>query len=103
MLSGLPKNYPNMKIAINGFGRIGRTTLRALASHPEVEVVAVNDLTDAATLAHLLKLDTAHGRFPGEVVAEDDAIVVNGRRIRLLSERDPQKLPWTKLGIDVVV
>lgn len=92
-----------MKIAINGFGRIGRTTLRALESHPEVEVVAVNDLTDAKTLAHLLKLDTAHGHFPGEVIAEDDAIVVNGKRIVLLNERDPQKLPWTKLGIDVVV
>jgi glyceraldehyde 3-phosphate dehydrogenase len=92
-----------MKIAINGFGRIGRTTLRALENHPEVEVVAVNDLTDAKTLAHLLKLDTAHGRFPGEVVAEDDAIVLNGKRIVLLNERDPQKLPWAKLGIDVVV
>ncbi|HEV2478664.1 MAG TPA: type I glyceraldehyde-3-phosphate dehydrogenase [Puia sp.] len=92
-----------MKIAINGFGRIGRTTLRALQNHHDVEVVAVNDLTDATTLAHLLKLDTAHGRFPGEVTTENDAIVVNGKRIAMLSERDPQKLPWAKLGIDVVV
>lgn len=92
-----------MQIAINGFGRIGRTTLRALQSHPEVEVVAVNDLTDAMTLAHLLKLDTAHGRFPGEVTAENDALVVNGKRITLLSERDPRQLPWAKLGVDVVV
>jgi glyceraldehyde 3-phosphate dehydrogenase len=92
-----------MNIAINGFGRIGRTTLRALQSHPEVEVVAINDLTDATTLAHLLKLDTAHGRFPGDVTTEDDAIVVNGKRIALLSERDPQKLPWARLGIDVVL
>jgi len=92
-----------MKIAINGFGRIGRMTLRALQSHPEIEVVAVNDLTDAKTLAHLLKYDTAHGRFPGDVSAEDDALIVNGKRIGLLSERDPAKLPWAALGIDVVV
>jgi len=92
-----------MQIAINGFGRIGRTTLRALQSHPEVEIVAVNDLTDAMTLAHLLRFDTAHGRFPGEVAAEKDALIVNGKRIAMLSERDPQQLPWAKLGIDVVV
>ncbi|WP_216846766.1 type I glyceraldehyde-3-phosphate dehydrogenase [Mucilaginibacter sp. L196] len=93
----------NMKIAINGFGRIGRMTLRALQNHTGVEVVAVNDLTDAATLAHLLKYDTAHGKFPGEVSSEKDAIIVNGKRIALLSEHDPQKLPWKALEIDVVV
>lgn len=92
-----------MKIAINGFGRIGRMTLRALQGRPEVEVVAVNDLTDADTLAHLFKYDTAHGRFPGEVLVEDDALSINGKRIGLLSERDPEKLPWQSLGIDVVV
>lgn len=92
-----------MKIAINGFGRIGRMTLRALQSHPEIEVVAVNDLTDAKTLAHLLKFDSAHGRFPGDVQAEDDALIVNGKRIGLLSERDPPNLPWASLGIDVVI
>lgn len=92
-----------MKIAINGFGRIGRMTLRALQNHPGVEVVAVNDLTDARTLAHLLKYDTAHGRFPGEVAAEDDALIVNGKRIALLSERDPAKLPWASLGIERVI
>lgn len=92
-----------MKIAINGFGRIGRMTLRALQNHPEMEVVAVNDLTDAGTLAHLLKFDTAHGRFPGEVLAEGDALVIKGRRIDLLKERDPQKLPWARLGIDIVI
>jgi glyceraldehyde 3-phosphate dehydrogenase len=92
-----------MKIAINGFGRIGRMTLRALQNKPEIEVVAVNDLTDIKTLTHLLKYDTAHGRFPGEVVADGDAIVVNGKRILLLSERDPEKLPWKDLGIDVVI
>jgi len=92
-----------MKIAINGFGRIGRMTLRALQNKPEIEVVAVNDLTDIKTLTHLLKYDTAHGRFPGEVAADGDAIIVNGKRILMLSERDPEKLPWKDLGIDVVV
>lgn len=92
-----------MKIAINGLGRIGRMTLRALQNHPGIEVVAVNDLTDAKTLAHLLKYDTAHGRFPGEVTADDDALTVNGKRIALLSERDPAKLPWASLGIDAVI
>ena len=92
-----------MKIAINGFGRIGRMTLRALQSHPEIEVVAVNDLTDAKTLAHLLKYDSAHGRFPGDVQAEDDALIVNGKRIGLLSERDPANLPWASLGVEAVV
>jgi len=92
-----------MKIAINGFGRIGRMTLRALQDKTNVEVVAVNDLTDVKTLVHLLKYDTAHGRFPGEVAADNDAIVVNGKRIKLLSERDPEKLPWKDLGIDAVI
>jgi len=92
-----------MKIAINGFGRIGRMTLRALQNKPEIEVVAVNDLTDIKTLTHLLKYDTAHGRFPGEIAAEGDVMVVNGKRIRLLSERDPEKLPWKDMGIDVVI
>jgi len=92
-----------MKIAINGFGRIGRMTLRALQNKPEVEVVAVNDLTDIKTLIHLLKYDTAHGRFPGEVAADGDTMIVNGKRILLLSERDPEKLPWKDLDIDVVI
>jgi len=92
-----------MKIAINGFGRIGRMTLRALQNKPDIEVVAVNDLTDIKTLTHLLKYDTAHGRFPGEVVADNDAIIVNGKRILMLSERDPEKLPWKDLAIDVVI
>jgi len=92
-----------MKIAINGFGRIGRMTLRALQNKPNIEVVAVNDLTDVKTLAHLLKYDTAHGRFPGEVSSDEGAIVVNGKPILMLSERDPEKLPWKDLGIDVVV
>jgi len=92
-----------MKIAINGFGRIGRMTLRALQDKPNAEVIAINDLTDIKTLVHLLKYDTAHGRFPGEVGADNDTLLVNGRRIKLLSEKDPEKLPWGGLDIDVVV
>jgi glyceraldehyde 3-phosphate dehydrogenase len=92
-----------MKIAINGFGRIGRMTLRALENKPEIEVVAVNDLTDIKTLTHLLKYDTAHGRFPGEVSEDGENIIVNGKRIRLLSEKDPAKLPWKELKIDAVI
>ena len=92
-----------MKIAINGLGRIGRMTLRALQDKSAVEVVAVNDLTDIDTLAHLLKYDTAHGRFPGEVVTEGDSLLVNGHRIRLISEKDPEKLPWKELEVDAVI
>ena len=92
-----------MKIAINGLGRIGRMTLRALQDKSAVEVVAVNDLTDIDTLAHLLKYDTAHGRFPGEVATEGDSLLVNGRRIRLISEKDPEKLPWKELEVDAVI
>lgn len=92
-----------MKIAINGFGRIGRTTLRALQRHPGIEVAAVNDLTDVSTLAHLLRHDSIHGRFPGEVSADGDSLLVNGRRIKMVNERDPEKLPWKELEIDVVI
>ncbi len=92
-----------MKIAINGFGRIGRMTLRALENKTNVQVVAVNDLTDIKTLTHLLKYDTAHGRFPGEVLEDGENIIVNGRKIRLLSEKNPRELPWEALGVDVVI
>ncbi|WP_121812247.1 type I glyceraldehyde-3-phosphate dehydrogenase [Mucilaginibacter kameinonensis] len=92
-----------MKIAINGFGRIGRMTLRALQDKTNIEVVAINDLTDIATLVHLLKYDTAHSRFPGEVSADGDYIVVGAERIKLLSEKDPEKLPWGELEIDAVI
>jgi glyceraldehyde 3-phosphate dehydrogenase len=92
-----------MKIAINGFGRIGRMTLRALQDKKDIEVVAINDLTDLHTLIHLLKYDSAHGRFPGTVVEEDGAMLVNGKKIQLLSEKDPKNLPWGDLGIDVVI
>jgi glyceraldehyde 3-phosphate dehydrogenase len=91
------------KVAINGFGRIGRMTLRALQNTPGIEVVAVNDLTNVSTLAHLLKYDSAHGRFPGTVSATDKALVVNGKNILFLSEKDPSQLPWQSLGIDVVI
>ncbi|WP_214070369.1 type I glyceraldehyde-3-phosphate dehydrogenase [Mucilaginibacter sp. dw_454] len=92
-----------MKIAINGFGRIGRMTLRALQQQSAVEVVAINDLTDVQTLAHLLKYDTAHGRFPGDIATEGDTLIVNGKSITMLKEKDPEKLPWASLGIDVVI
>jgi glyceraldehyde 3-phosphate dehydrogenase len=92
------------KIAINGFGRIGRIFFRAvLASKPELEVVAVNDITDAHTLAHLLKYDSVHGELKEHVEAKDNRIVVGGREIGVLTEREPAKLPWAKLGVQVVV
>jgi glyceraldehyde 3-phosphate dehydrogenase len=90
-------------IGINGFGRIGRTFLRAALGREDIEIIAVNDLTDAATLAHLLKHDSLWGLFPGEVRAEGSALVVNGRRIAVLAERDPANIPWGKLGVDMVV
>ncbi len=91
------------KVAINGFGRIGRMSFRAILSHPELEVVAINDLTSADTLAYLFKYDSVHENFDGEVHAEGEYIVVNGRRIRIYAERDPQNLPWKELGVDIVV
>ena len=92
------------KIGINGFGRIGRLVVRAMAqSGPDLDLVAVNDLTDAARLAHLLKYDSVHGRYPGTVEQDGDAIVVDGKRILVLSEMDPAKLPWKNLGVDIVL
>lgn len=91
------------KVAINGFGRIGRMTLRALQNKTNIEVVAVNDLTDVDTLAHLLKYDSAHGKFPGTVSAGDNQLIVNDKPIRLLSEKDPARLPWKALGVEVVI
>ena len=95
-----------IKIGINGYGRIGRNVLRALYEGKrtgELQIVAINDLGDAATNAHLTQYDTAHGRFPGEVKVEGDSIVVNGDRIKVLAERDPAKLPWGALGVDIVL
>ncbi len=91
------------KVAINGFGRIGRLTFKNLLNKEGIEVVAINDLTDTKTLAHLLKYDSVHGRFPGMVSATDTGIVVNGREIRVYAEKEPAKLPWGELGIDIVL
>jgi glyceraldehyde 3-phosphate dehydrogenase len=92
-----------IKVGINGFGRIGRNAFRAALNNPAVEIVAVNDLTDAATLAHLLKYDSIHGILNADVKAEKDSIIVNGKAIKVLAEREPSALPWGALGIDVVV
>ena len=91
------------RIAINGFGRIGRLTFRALVQRDDIEVVAVNDLTDTHTLAHLLKYDSVHGRFPGSVLDERDGISVNGKKVRVFAEKDPAALPWAAQTIDVVL
>src|SRR4029453_3355249 len=95
-----------IKVGINGYGRIGRNILRALYEakrNNEIEIVAINDLGDANTNAHLTRYDTAHGRFPGEVKVDGDSMVVNGNRIKVLAERDPTKLPWGQLGVDTVL
>ena len=94
-----------IRIGINGFGRIGRNTLRAAKKlgFKDLDFVAVNDLTDTRTLGHLLKYDSVHGRFPGEVQAEKDALVVDGDTMKVLTEKDPSKLPWKDLGVDVVL
>jgi len=95
-----------IKIGINGYGRIGRNVLRALYEGKrtgELQIVALNDLGDAATNAHLTRFDTAHGRFPGDVKVDGDSIVVNGDRIKVFAERDPAKLPWGSLGVDIVL
>ncbi len=90
-----------IRVGINGFGRIGRLVFRAMTQHSaEFEVPAINDLASAAELAHLLKYDTVFGRFPGKVETKDNALVVNGREIKCLAEKDPTKLPWGQLGID---
>ncbi len=94
-----------IRIGINGFGRIGRNTLRAAKAMgvTELDFVAVNDITDTRTLAHLLRYDSVHGRFPGEITTEKDGLVVNGDAMRVLAEKDPAKLPWKELGVDVVL
>jgi glyceraldehyde 3-phosphate dehydrogenase len=95
----------NFKIAINGFGRIGRLCLRALLAKTDanIEVVAINDLTDNATLAHLFTYDTAHGKFSGSVCADDASITINGQRIHAYAEPNPANLPWGDLGVDLVL
>ncbi|MGD9116137.1 MAG: type I glyceraldehyde-3-phosphate dehydrogenase [Dehalococcoidia bacterium] len=93
------------KIGINGFGRVGRLTLRALNQYHQgkLEVVAVNDLTDTKTNAHLLKWDSTYGPYPGEVKAAEDSIIVDGNKIKVLAERDPARIPWGKLGVEIVI
>ncbi|HEY9142872.1 MAG TPA: glyceraldehyde 3-phosphate dehydrogenase NAD-binding domain-containing protein, partial [Arenimonas sp.] len=96
----------SIKVAINGYGRIGRNILRALYEANrtnEITIVAINDLGDAETNAHLTQYDTAHGKFPGTVTVEGGDLVVNGDRIKVCAERDPVKLPWGELGVDVVL
>src|SRR5476649_2750193 len=95
-----------IRVAINGYGRIGRNTLRAhyeYGKKHDIEIVAINDLGDAATNAHLTQYDTAHGKFPGEVSVDGDYLVVNGDRIRVLANRNPAELPWGELNVDVVL
>jgi glyceraldehyde 3-phosphate dehydrogenase len=92
-----------VRVGINGFGRIGRSFFRACRGFEEIEIVAVNDLTDSHQLAHLLKYDSVHGIYPGEVRAKEDAIVVEGKEIRVFSHKDPSGIPWGDLGVDVVI
>jgi len=93
----------SLRVAINGFGRIGRSVLRAAIREKGIEIVAINDLTDAKTLAHLLKYDSVHGAFPGKVEAGDGEIIVNGKAIKILAVKNPEELPWKKDKIDVVL
>ncbi|MFI5395668.1 MAG: type I glyceraldehyde-3-phosphate dehydrogenase [Candidatus Binatia bacterium] len=93
----------SIRVGINGFGRIGRNVLRACWEDRDFEFVAVNDITNAETLAHLLRYDSVHGRFAQPVTAEKDGLAIGGRRVRVLSERDPAKLPWGELGVQIVL
>lgn len=92
-----------VKVGINGFGRIGRIVFRAALKNPNVEIVAINDLTDANMLAHLLKYDSVHGRFDGEVAVDGDSLIVNGKKVQVKAERDPAQIGWGDLGVEVVV
>ena len=93
----------SIRVGINGFGRIGRNFLRASANDPAIEIIAVNDITDAKTLAHLLKYDTVLGHFKGTVSVDGDSIVVNGRKIKVLAEKEVGNLPWKDLGVEIVI
>ncbi len=93
----------SVKIGINGFGRIGRQIFRIIEKREDLEVVAINDLTDAGTLAHLLKYDSAHGKFPGKIEAGEGKIAVDGREVRVLKVKDPAELPWRELGVELAV
>jgi glyceraldehyde 3-phosphate dehydrogenase len=93
----------SIRVAINGFGRIGRLVFKAAQNDSEIEFVAINDLTDAKTLAHLLKYDSVHGRYPAAVSVEGDLLVAGNRKVKVLAEKDPVKLPWGDFKVDVVV
>jgi len=93
----------SVRVAVNGFGRIGRNVFRAAFGNPNLQIVAVNDLTDAKTLAHLLKYDSVHGIFEHEVEAKEDALLVDGKSVRITKEKDPAALPWKEMQIDVAV
>ncbi|WP_256758324.1 type I glyceraldehyde-3-phosphate dehydrogenase [Cohnella sp. WQ 127256] len=92
-----------VKVGINGFGRIGRNVFRASLNNPNVEIVAINDLTDVSTLAHLLKYDTTHGKLDAKVEVGEGALIVNGRTVKVFAERDPGNLPWSSVGAEIVV
>lgn len=92
-----------IKVAINGFGRIGRLVFRIMQKRGDFDILAINDITDAHTLAHLLKYDSTHGKYPGNVKEESGSILVDGKQVKVFSEMDPANLPWKKLGVDVVV
>jgi glyceraldehyde 3-phosphate dehydrogenase len=92
-----------IKVAINGFGRIGRMYFRPAFNNPNIEIVAINDITDTKTLAHLLKYDSIHGKFNGTVTSTPNSFIVNGKEIRICSEKDPALLPWKELGVDIVI
>ena len=92
-----------VRVAINGFGRIGRNFLRVCMDDPDIQIVAVNDLTDSKTLAHLLTYDSIHGKFKGQVEAHPDRLVVNNQSIDILAQKDPKELPWKQHQIDIVI
>lgn len=92
-----------IKVAINGFGRIGRNLVRAAVDNPDIEILAINDLTDPKTLAHLLRYDSVQGQFNAKIDVQDNYIILNGKRIRVLAEKDPQALPWKELGIQIAL
>ena len=93
----------SIKVGINGFGRIGRMVMRCCMNHPEIEIVGINDLCPADYLAYMLKYDTMHGKFEGEIGSAENAIIVNGRSIPVFAERDPANLPWAKVGAEYVI
>jgi glyceraldehyde 3-phosphate dehydrogenase len=104
LLGSRPKEYEmTVKVGINGFGRVGRQSFKAiLERHPhDIEVVAINDITDVATNAHLLKYDSSYGRFPGSVEASGSDLVVNGKPVRVFAEKDPAAIPWGSVGVQL--